>query len=70
MGAVVEEGLDDGGLGRLVEGGRVQRRVAFAVDGIGVGTALKQEADCRHGWEDADGVATNLLVVVLVSKTE
>jgi hypothetical protein len=38
---VVEEGLDDGGLGRLVEGGRVQRRVAFAVDGVGVGTALK-----------------------------
>ena len=67
VGAVVEEGLDHGRLGRLVEGGRVQRRVAFAVDGVGVGTALKQEADCGNGGEDTDGVATNLWVVDLVS---
>ena len=70
VGAMVEQGLDDRGLGGLVEGGRVQRRVAFAVHGVGVGTALEQEADCRHGWEDADGVATNLLVVVLYDSVE
>ena len=60
VGAMVEQGLDDRGLGGLVEGSRVQRRVAFAVHGVGVGTALKQEADRRHRWEDADGVATDL----------
>ena len=57
---MVEQGLDDRGLGGLVEGSRVQRRVAFAVHGVGVGTALEQEADRWDGWEDADGVATNL----------
>ena len=57
---MVEQSLDHGWFGRLVQRRRVQRRVAVAVDGVGVGTALKQEADRRHGREDADGVATDL----------
>ena len=58
--AMVKQGLDHGWFGRLVQRRRVQRRVAVAVDGVGVGTALEQEADRWDGWEDADGVATNL----------
>ena len=57
---MVEQSLDHGWFGRLVQRRRVQRRVAVAVDGVGVGTALEQEADRWDGWEDADGVATNL----------
>ena len=46
--AMVEQGLDDRGLGGLVEGGRVQRRVPFAVHRVRVRPALEQEADGRH----------------------
>lgn len=59
VGAVVEQRLDDGGLGRLVEGGGVKRRVAVAVLGIGVSAALQEKADGGHGGEDADGVAAD-----------
>ena len=56
---VVQQGLDDGGLGRLVEGGRVQGRVALAVLGVGVGPALEEEGDGGYRGEDTDGVAAH-----------
>jgi hypothetical protein len=57
--SVVEQALDHGWLGGLVEGGGVQRHVALGVLCIGVGAALQQEADGGHRGEDADGVAAD-----------
>jgi len=56
---MVEERLDDGGLGGFVTGSGVEAAVALGVRCVGVGAALQQQVDARHRREHADGIPTD-----------